>query len=154
MKTAPLPILCVAWIGIAFAAAAASGGRPLKIPDFTRGDAIPAGAKHDWNLGPTGLRGWMFCDRLVTTDARQIAITRVDLGSPAEGLIAVGDVLLGAGGKPFSHDPRTEMGRAVTAAETEAGGGRLVLTRWRAGKAEELTLSLPVLGTFGATAPY
>ncbi len=154
MKTAPLPILCVAWIGIAFAAVGASGGKPLEIPDFTRGDAIPAGAKHDWNLGPTGLRGWMFCDRLVTTDARQIAITRVDQGSPAEGLIAVGDVLLGAGGKPFSHDPRTEMGRAVTAAETEAGGGRLVLTRWRAGKAEEVTLSLPVLGTFGATAPY
>ncbi|MHB8866102.1 MAG: sialate O-acetylesterase [Pirellulaceae bacterium] len=59
---------------------------------------------------------------------------------------ALGDVLLGAGGKPFPRDPRTEMGRAITAAEREAGGGRLALTRWRAGKAEEVTLKLPVLG--------
>ena len=154
MKTALLSLICAAWFGFASSAPAASGGKALAIPDFTKGDAIPAKAKHDWNLGPTGLRGWMFCDKLVTTDARQIAITAVDQGSPADGLIAVGDVLLGAGGKPFSYDPRTEMGRAITAAETEAGGGRLALTRWRAGKAEEVTLKLPVLGTFSATAPY
>ena len=29
----------------------------LKSPDFTKGDAIPAKAKHDWNMGPTELRG-------------------------------------------------------------------------------------------------
>ncbi|MBL9127669.1 MAG: hypothetical protein JNL97_08480, partial [Verrucomicrobiales bacterium] len=154
MKTAPLSLLGVAWIAVAVCAPAAPGGKALEIPDFTRGDAVPANAKHDWNLGPTGLRGWMFCDRLVTTDARQIAVTRVDEGSPAEGLIAVGDVLLGVGGRPFSYDPRTEMGRAITAAETEAGGGKLALTRWRAGNTEQVTLNLAVLGTFGATAPY
>ena len=44
-------------------------------PDFTKGDKIPEGADHDWNLGATGARGWMFSDKLVTTDARQIAIT-------------------------------------------------------------------------------
>ncbi|MBX3734487.1 MAG: hypothetical protein KF791_18070 [Verrucomicrobiae bacterium] len=49
-------------------------------PDFTLGEAIPSGAKHDWNLGPTGLRGWMFCDQMVTTDARQISITQVEKG--------------------------------------------------------------------------
>ena len=63
-------------------------------PDFTKGDAIPEKAKHDWNLGATGLRGWIFCDQMVTTDARQIAITKVEKGSPAEGVIAVGDVIL------------------------------------------------------------
>jgi hypothetical protein len=47
-------------------------------PDFTKGDAIPAKAKHDWNLGATGLRGWMHSDTMVTSDARQIAITKVD----------------------------------------------------------------------------
>ena len=96
----------------------------------------------------------MFCDKLVTTDARQIAITAVDEGSPADGLIAVGDVILGAGGKLFSFDPRTEFGRAITAAETENGGGHLVLTRWRAGKTEDVTLTLPVLGSFSTTAPF
>jgi hypothetical protein len=29
-------------------------------PDFTKGDTIPAEAKHDWNLGATGLRGWSY----------------------------------------------------------------------------------------------
>ena len=100
-------------------------------PDLTAGDAIPAGHEHDWNLGPTGARGWMFCDRMVTTDARQIAITKVAAGSPADGVLAVGDVLLGAGGAPFARDPRTELGMAITAAEAKAGGGALRLTRWR-----------------------
>jgi hypothetical protein len=123
------------------------------MPDLTKGDTIPADAKHDWNLGPTGLRGWMFCDKLVTTDARQIFITKVEKGSPAEGVFRVGDVILGVG-KPFSYDSRTEFGKAVTLAETAAGGGRLTVTRWRVGKEEAVTLKLPVLGTYGVTAPY
>src|SRR5208282_5347239 len=60
-------------------------------PDFTRGDKIPDGAEHDWNLGATGARGWMYCDKMVTIDARQIAVTKVDKGAPADGLLAVGD---------------------------------------------------------------
>jgi len=47
-----------------------------------------------------------------------------------------------------------EFGKALTAAESEAGGGRLVLTRWRGGRTEEVTVKLPVLGTYGATAPF
>ncbi len=157
IKNLLLSLTIATWIGVAsFAAAApvAPAVKVLAIPDFTGGDAIPATAKHDWNLGPTGLRGWMFCDKLVTTDARQIAITAVAQGSPADGLIAVGDVLLGVGGTPFSYDPRTEFGLAINAAETDNGGGRLTLTRWRAGKVDEVTLPLPVLGSFSATAPY
>ena len=133
---------------------AAGRSRELKIPDFTRGDKIPEGAKHDWNLGATGLRGWIFCDQLVTSDARQIAVTQVEKGSPAEGVLAIGDVILGVGGKPFSHDPRTELGKALTLAESEAGQGQLTLTRWRAGRSEEVALKLPVLGTYSATAPF
>lgn len=135
-------------------AVAAAKSQPLKIPDFTAGDTIPATAKHDWNLGPTGLRGWMFCDQMVTTDARQISVTQVEKGSPAAGVFLAGDVILGVGGKPFSYDPRTEFGRAVTLAESAAGGGRLTVTRWRAGNAEEVVVKLPVLGSYGAMAPY
>ncbi len=154
MKTLLVSLIGAIWFGFASHALAVPAGKALAIPDFTKGDTIPREAKHDWNLGPTGLRGWMFCDKLVTTDARQIAVTAVDQGSPADGLIAVGDVLLGAGGERFSRDPRTELGRAITAAETEAGGGRLVLTRWRDGNVEEVTLMLPVLGSFSDTAPF
>lgn len=154
MKTKRFFTLAFALTGLASIASAVPNDKAIVIPDLTKGDKIPKGAKHDWNLGPTGLRGWMFCDRLVTTDARQIAITTVEPGSSADGLVAVGDVLLGVGGKPFSYDPRTEMGRAITAAETETGGGRLAITRWRAGKSDEIELMLPVLGSFSPTAPY
>jgi hypothetical protein len=133
---------------------AAGKGQPRIVPDLTRGDGIPEKAEHDWNLGPTGLRGWMFSDHLVTTDARQMAITKVDNGSPADGILEVGDVLLGVGGKPFSYDPRTEFGRALTTAESAAGGGNLTVTRWRTGQVEEVVVKLPVLGSYGATAPY
>ena len=124
------------------------------VPDFTKGAKIPRDAKHDWNLGPTGLRGWIFCDRLVTTDARQILITKVDEGSPAANTFRVGDVILGVGGKPFSFDPRTELGKAITTAESKAAGGKLALTRWRAGKSDEVVLNLRVLGDYSATAPF
>jgi hypothetical protein len=153
MKTNLAALTFIALCALATSSLAA-GGEKVAIPDFTRGEAIPAGAKHDWNLGPTGLRGWMFCDQLVTTDARQISVTRVEKGSPAAGVFLVGDVILGVGGKPFSFDPRTEFGRAVTLAESAAGGGKLAVTRWRAGKAEEVVIKLPVLGSYGATAPY
>jgi len=146
--------LLAAFIAAQVPALAAGKDRPLTAPDFTKGDAIPAGAKHDWNLGPTGLRGWMLCDKMVTTDARQISITKVEKGSPADGLLAVGDVILGVGGKPFSYDPRTEFGKAITTAESEPGGGKLDVTRWRAGKAEEVVVKLPVLGIYSATAPF
>ena len=147
-------MIIAVWLGIASVASALPDETIPTIPDFTKGASIPSEAKHDWNLGPSGLRGWMFCDKMVTTDARQIAITAVDAGSPADGIFAVGDVILGVGGEPFSYDPRTEFGRAITAAETDNGGGRLVLTRWRAGNVEDVTLKLPVLGSFSATAPY
>lgn len=124
------------------------------IPDFTSGDAIPEDAPHDWNLGATGARGWMFSDRLVTTDARQVIITRVHEGSPADGVLEEGDVILGVAEQPFTRDPRTELGRALTAAESEAGGGALQLTRWRGGEAAEVTLTLPVLGDYGPRAPF
>jgi len=96
----------------------------------------------------------MYCDRMVTTDARQILVTEVDAGSPADGVFLVGDVLLGVAGKPFSFDPRTEFGKALTTAESEAGGGRLTVTRWRAGRTKEVVLELPVLGSYSATAPF
>jgi hypothetical protein len=146
------PILLLASIlAAAVPLSAAPKGR-MTLPDLTKGEAIPAGAKHDWTLGATGARGWMFSDKLVTSDARQIAVTRVDKGSPADGTLAVGDVILGVGGKPFSFDPRTEFGKALTAAES--GTGALALTRWRAGTSAEVTLKLPVLGSYSPTAPY
>jgi hypothetical protein len=125
---------------------------PLPNPDFTKGETIPKEATKDWNLGATGARGWMYTNKGSTLQARQIYITKVAAGSPGASLLAVGDVLLGVSGKAFSLDPRTELGKALTAAE--AKDGKLALTRWRAGKSEEIVIQLPVLGTYSATAPY
>ena len=154
MKTLLIALARAAIILAPVPALAAGNDKGRTNPDFTKGDAIPDGATHDWNLGPTGLRGWMFCDKLVTSDARQISITKVEKGTPADGVFLVGDVILGVGGKPFSHDPRTELGKAITIAESEQGAGRLTLTRWRAGKAEDVLIQVPVLGSYSATAPY
>jgi hypothetical protein len=154
MKIILLPLVLAAFLAAPSPVLAAGRGKALAMPDFTKGAKIPAKAKHDWNLGPTGLRGWMFCDQMVTTDARQISITKVEKGSPADGVFLVGDLILGVGGKRFSYDPRTEFGKAITAAESDAGDGKLRLTRWRTGKAEEVVVKLPVLGSYSTTAPY
>ena len=110
--------------------------------------------KHDWTLGPTGARGWMCGRSLETTDSRQILITGVDPGSPADGAIKVGDVILGTGGVPFSEDARKSFGRAIARAETRQAGGKLKLLRWRKGRQSEVQITLPVLGNYTSTAPF
>ena len=147
MKSVPviLAFLCLA-------APLAAAANQLPNPDFTQGGTIPARAAKDWNLGATGARGWIYFHNLETSEARQIAITQVDKGSPADGVLEVGDVILGVGGKVFSEDARTQFGKALTAAE--AADGKLAVTRWRGGATSEVALKLPVLGSYSATAPY
>jgi hypothetical protein len=148
----PLTIAaCLVAAVLAMPCAAAPRGQ-MPNPDFTKGDSIPEGATHDWTLGASGARGWMFSNRLETSEARQIAITKVDKGSPADGVLKVGDVILGIDGKAFSSDPRVAIGRALTAAE--AATGNLKLSVWRDGNTSEVAVQLPVLGSYSATAPY
>ncbi len=151
-----LPMAALLALAAFLAAPAAISAAPRRMtkPDFTKGNAIPAGAKHTWNLGATGARGWMYSNKMMTTDARQIRVTKVDAKSPADGVLAVGDVILGVGGKRFACDPRTEMGKALTQAETNAGRGELSLIRWRGGKTDTVVVKLPILGSYSATAPH
>lgn len=121
-------------------------------PDFTQGDPIPKGATHDWNLGPTGARGWIYSNKLETSEARQIRITKVEDGSPADGVLQSGDVILGIDDQPFAYDPRTELGKAIGAAE--AVDGTLSLIRWRKGNTAKAVLQLSVLGAYSPTAPF
>ncbi|MDA7881083.1 DUF6288 domain-containing protein [Akkermansiaceae bacterium] len=140
-------------LGLSGPIALAAGGGSGKVaqPDFTKGDPIPEGYTHDWNLGPTGLRGWIYSDRMETSEARQIKITKVDQGSPSDGILKVGDVILGIGNTPFQDDPRTLFGKAITEAEKT---GRLSLLCWREGKTKTLAIPLKILGSYSATAPF
>jgi len=91
--------------------------------DFMLGEE--PGLAVDWNLGPTGARGWLQGRHEESIQARQILVTSVEAGSPADGILQKGDVILGVEGKAFDRDARRAFGEAVTRAETEAGGGRL-----------------------------
>lgn len=122
------------------------------IPDFTQGGKKPD--THDWVLGPTGARGWIYATKGKSLDARQILITAVKKGSPAERILNEGDVIVGVGDKPFSDDARIAFAHAITTAEQNQSGGTLRLIRWRAGKTENVSLTLPVMGTYSDTAPY
>jgi len=130
-------------------------------PDLTQGATVDH--KLSYNLGSTGLRGWIFNQNetaldanmgRTTTSARQILVTHVGKNSPADGVMQVNDVILGTGGKPFSEDARRSIAYAIQEAEKESNKGILQLTRWRAGKTEEVRLKLRVMGTYNATAPY
>ena len=150
MKNALLA-LCACLLGLSdHAMAAPRGGKP-PVPDFTRGDKTDG--SHDWTLGPTGARGWMYAWKH-TAEARQILVTEVAKGSPADGVLQPDDVILGAGGKPFADDARIQFARAVMVAEQDASKGVLKLIRWRAGKTENVEIRLPVMGTYSPTAPY
>jgi len=136
---------------------------PSVPPDLTKGTAVDH--KQTYNLGSTGMRGWIFTlpvrqfdlERLqgrTTTPSRQILVTHVGAKSPADGVMQVDDAILGVNGKPFADDARKSIAYAIQDAEKEANGGILKLTRWRAGKTDEVQLKLRVMGTYSDTAPY
>ncbi|MEI7729374.1 MAG: DUF6288 domain-containing protein [Verrucomicrobiota bacterium] len=130
-------------------------------PDLTRSNNVDRTLTY--NLGSTGLRGWIYTKATnffesvqgrTTTASRQILVTHVGAKSPADGVMKVDDIILGAGGKRFTNDARKSIAIAIQEAEQEANQGVLKLTRWRAGKTEEVQLKLRVMGTYSDTAPY
>jgi hypothetical protein len=134
---------------------------PSVPPDLTQTSTVDRALTY--NLGSTGLRGWVYTKAAnffesqqgrTTTASRQILVTHVGAKSPADGVMKVDDVILGAGGKLFTDDARKSIAMAIQEAEKAANGGILKLTRWRAGKTEAVQLKLRVMGTYSDTAPY
>ena len=121
-------------------------------PDLTK--PFDPGQSHDWTLGPTGARGWLFSRGLDTTDARQIRVTKIEAGSPADGVLALNDVIVGINAKPFTSDARRAFGEAIAPAESDVNQGHLKLLCWREGKQIEVTVPLKVLGSYSDTSPY
>ncbi len=146
-------------------------------PDLTTAGAIAA-LKADananpkytetYNLGPTGLRGWIYvggpgadeyggADGTFTAASRQILITVAS--APGNAVLAVDDVILGAragssGTVPvFSSDCRKAFGAAIDDAE-KTGAGTLRVKRWRAGTTTDVNISMTIMGDYTTTAPY
>jgi hypothetical protein len=133
-----------------------------QVPDLTK-DTQSVDRKLTYNLGATGLRGWIYTKAANNLDAaqgrttlasRQILVTHVGAASPADGVMKLDDVILGVDGKPFGDDARKSIALAIQEAETEARGGVLKLTVWRAGQTQDLSLKLAVMGTYSDTAPW
>ena len=97
-------------------------------------------AKH--LLGPTGMFG--------SHSKTDIKITKIDKGSPADGKVKVGDVIIGVNGAKFQSDPRRELAAAIDKSEGKSMRGRLTLELKGGKKAE---LKLKVYGDFSRTAP-
>ena len=147
-----MSVLMLGLISLVPDAGAADRQEKVSAPDFTQGAKKPD--THDWTLGPTGARGWIYGWKGQTAEARQILVTAVAKGSPADGILNIGDVILGVGEQPFGSDARIQFANAITTAEQKDGGGVLRLIRWRAGKTEKVSLKISVMGTYSATAPY
>jgi len=116
-------------------AAVAAGGdepvtpvRPAAIPDFTKGAAVPKETQI-WSLGPTGIVG-VWAGGFA---GDQFLVQQILAGSPAEGQLQRGDVLLGIGGTAFKPGGHLGVlvGNAIIEAEKEENGGRLALAVWR-----------------------
>ena len=131
------------------------------------GNATPVYAD-TFNLGPTGLRGWIHChfdgfdlaaSGRISDASRQILVTTASTPATVNNALAVDDVILGAiaassGTVPsFTSDARKAFGTAVTNAE-KTGAGTLLVKRWRAGTSTDVNITIPTLGEYSATAPY
>jgi HEAT repeat protein len=133
-----------------------------QIPDLSK-DIRSVNRELTYNLGATGLRGWIYtkaADNLdaaqgrTTTASRQILVTHVGINSPADGVVKVDDVILGVEGSAFKDDARKSIALAIQEAETQAKGGVLKLMVSRGGQDQELTLKLAVMGSYSDTAPW
>lgn len=127
-------------------------------PDLTAGGVPNEDPAVTINLGPTGARGWVYHVKIDASDSRQILVTAVDSGSPAAGILAIDDVILGADGTganptAFSSDARKSLALAIADAEAREPA-TLKLLRWRAGVTSTVTLTLQTMGAYSATAPY
>jgi len=85
-----LAAIVLTWAFLGADAICEAASKPPQVPDLIQGGVKDD--KHDWNLGPIGARGWIWGWKLETINSRQILITEMDKGSPADGVLEVGDV--------------------------------------------------------------
>ena len=129
------------------------------VPDFTKGEVQKIKNRKDTLrsrvMGPTGLWGITYAEKMktgATRKARQFLVTKVDTGSPADGKILDGDVILGSDSKKFQRDARKAFSAAIHHAEET--DGMLSLLVWREGKIQDIDFKIRALGKYDPQSPY
>jgi autotransporter-associated beta strand protein len=163
-----------AWIILVGVFFGLSVARAQQAPDLTNTNLALIDTSLNYNLGPTGMRGWIYVDRSSfgnnvsrgvdesMTDARpyQVLVTAIGTNTPASNVFQINDVLLGVNtgfnNVPvplFTNDTRRAIGLAIGAAE--AGDGWMNFKVWRSGVNTNLSIRLQITNmAYSATAPY
>ncbi len=141
------------------------------VVDLTKTDISAINRTATYNLGPTGLRGWIYNsgdggstsgqEGTMSALSRQILVTAVGSDTPAANILGLNDVILGVGWghdsgpvPMFKSDARKSFGWAISEAEKTENGGVLRIKRWRSHVITDVSITLPVMGSYCDTAPY
>jgi hypothetical protein len=160
---------------------------PDEEPDYTKGEELPIRWKpisDSVNCGPIGAMAYCWARRDgndPTHESRMLDVRLVYEGSPAEGKLMPGDVIVGVvspkippyqlytwtppGVEPptekdyvdatrFPYDVRKALAAAIAEAEKEKHQGRLILNVWRDGGTLPVAIDLPVVGSYSPTSPF
>ena len=134
------------------------------VPNLTKGGELTRINKR-W-VGPLGIYcgSWRPNNRNYAAEqplVRQLLVLDVEEGSPADGILAEGDVILGADGTGadkislFESTPWAMIPIAEAITEAEARNPAVLkLLIWRNGETQTQTIELKTLGRYSATAPY
>ena len=101
---------------------------------------VNAAKKGPTLYGLTGIEG--------SDSKNTIKVSKTYTGSPAHGKLKKGDTIIGINGKKFGKSPKHEIAAAIDVAEEK---GKLILTL-KGNK--NVTLTLPIMGSYSATAPF
>lgn len=135
---------------------------PTTVPDLTQGGKLTR-INERW-VGPVGIHCgfWRPKGETKMEDVRQLQVLEVQKGSPADGVLEVDDVILGADGTGATKVslfegskiwPMIAIGNAITEAEAR-NPAILNLLVWRKGETKTVPIKLEYLGRYSDTAPY
>lgn len=175
MKHSPITrgafaLSCIAVLTILATSSSVFGAeKAVSAPDLTVGaNRHAVDRKFTYNLGPTGMRGWIWTqwgtynsDTSTADKPWQILVTSVGKDTPAAAAgILPNDVILGvktgAGAVSlFTKDARKSLGLAIGDAEAATGVLKLLINREGVATNQTYTLQLKLTKlAYSATAPY
>lgn len=140
----------------------AEDGPKQPIPDLTKGEELTR-INERW-VGPVGIYCGAWRPRQRSNEAqwvRQLLVQKIEEGSPADGVLQVGDVILGADGTGAKQVPLFEgatwamipIANAINEAEARKPAV-LKLLVWRNGETKTIPIQLDYLGRYSEMAPY